>query len=205
MDGTGPRQPLSDTQLDRELEGALGVDPSPEFPARVRTRIAAEPGAVPWRLAVVSGFSRIFQRRAVQPLAAVAVVGIVVTIVVPGVMRDEQPVTRPAMADVALPSAARADHKVSLYGNREVVESPPARAQVPRSAARSQMRLDDTRSSEVLISQEEQRAFDALLIAVAQNRLPGRVAAAEPEDRVVIPAVEIQQLTIEPLQLARLE
>ena len=52
MDGTGPQHPLSDSQLDRELESALGIEPSPEFLARVRTRIAAEPELSLWRQAV---------------------------------------------------------------------------------------------------------------------------------------------------------
>ena len=35
--------PMNDAALEREIERALAVDPSPEFVARVRTRIAEEP------------------------------------------------------------------------------------------------------------------------------------------------------------------
>lgn len=42
------RAPLSDTALDRELQAALDVDPSPEFLARVRRRIEREPASAPW-------------------------------------------------------------------------------------------------------------------------------------------------------------
>ena len=35
-------QELSDELLEREIEAALGVDPSPEFLAHVRTRVARE-------------------------------------------------------------------------------------------------------------------------------------------------------------------
>ena len=35
--------PMNDAALEREIEQALAVDPSPEFVARVRTRIAEEP------------------------------------------------------------------------------------------------------------------------------------------------------------------
>jgi hypothetical protein len=207
MDGTRPRQPLTESQLDRELEAALRVEPTPEFLALVRSRISAEPEAAAWRLAAVaSGFSRTLRTRAIEPLWAVAIVGIVLTVIVPRWMNDERPVVRPAIANVALPSVEGTDLKVNSSGNREAVEPAPGYAQRPRSAARSQTRPDETRSSEVLISENERRAFDALLSAVAQNRLPVRVVAAgEPEDGVVIPAVKIGQLTIEPLQLMRLE
>src|SRR5690348_16972004 len=80
MDGTGPQQPLSDSQLDHELTSALGVEPSPEFLARVRTRVAAEPALEPWRLAV--------QRWSFEPLAAVAAAGIILAVVVPTLMRS---------------------------------------------------------------------------------------------------------------------
>ena len=48
MDGKRP-DALSDAVLDRELDAALGVEPSPEFLARVRTRLASEPALVPRR------------------------------------------------------------------------------------------------------------------------------------------------------------
>ena len=39
---------LNDAALDREIDRALSVDPSAEFVARVRTRIANEPARAPW-------------------------------------------------------------------------------------------------------------------------------------------------------------
>ena len=36
--------------LDRELAAALSVDPSPEFVARVRARVADEPAPSSWRI-----------------------------------------------------------------------------------------------------------------------------------------------------------
>lgn len=83
MDVTGRPQPVSDSQLDREIESAVGIEPSGEFLARVRTRIAADPALV-----VESGFSRI-RRLAFEPLAGVAIVGIVLAVVVPRFMREE--------------------------------------------------------------------------------------------------------------------
>jgi len=45
--------PLTDGEIDRALATALAVDPSPEFVARVRMRIASEPEPPDWRLSWV--------------------------------------------------------------------------------------------------------------------------------------------------------
>ena len=45
--------PLTDGDLDRALGAALAVEPSPEFLARVRMRIASEPEPSDWRFAWV--------------------------------------------------------------------------------------------------------------------------------------------------------
>ena len=49
----GQQSPLSDRAIDRELEAALAIEPSPEFEARVRLRVAAE--AQPGDAVVVMG------------------------------------------------------------------------------------------------------------------------------------------------------
>jgi hypothetical protein len=36
---------MNDASFDREIESLLAVEPSPEFVARVRARVAEEPGA----------------------------------------------------------------------------------------------------------------------------------------------------------------
>jgi len=45
--------PMTDGEIDRALATALAVDPSPEFVARVRMRIASEPEPPDWRLSWV--------------------------------------------------------------------------------------------------------------------------------------------------------
>ena len=57
---------ITDAALDREIARVLGVDPSPEFAARVRQRIASEPAPAGWRAAWIVA--------AAGALAAVAVV-----------------------------------------------------------------------------------------------------------------------------------
>jgi hypothetical protein len=58
MDADRSGRAMTDTAIDREIQAALAVDPSPEFVARVRTRIAAVPAGasswLSWKL-VVSG------------------------------------------------------------------------------------------------------------------------------------------------------
>jgi hypothetical protein len=50
--------PMNDAAIERDIERTLAVDPSPEFLARVRTRIAEEPSPASrrfgWRFAVVA-------------------------------------------------------------------------------------------------------------------------------------------------------
>lgn len=50
MDEERSADALVDQAIDRQLEATLAVDPSPEFLARVRTRIASEPEPSAWRL-----------------------------------------------------------------------------------------------------------------------------------------------------------
>ena len=194
MDGIGPKQPLSDSQLDRELESALGVEPSPEFLARVRTRVAAEPRGELWRLAI--------RRWSFEPLAGVAVIGIVLAVVVPWLMRDgEAEKTAPIVAAVT-GTPVEADGSAPAFregGQVGVTTTVPT-----RSVSRIQKRRRGM--PEVLISQDDRRAFDALLIAVAENRLPVRPTPVEEAgSALALAPLQIQQLRIEPLQLTGLE
>ena len=200
MDGT--QHSMTDSDLDRELESALGVEPSPEFLARVRTRIACEPEASPWRLAfVVSGVSRTRRNWVVDPLWAVAMAGIVLAVVIPGWMRKEIP-TRPGSAVVA-----------SRDADRELL--PDIQKPVPsalgvrpvRTVRRPEATETPLRLSAVLFSQDERRALQRLVMAVEEGLvppLPETVHANDQSGDVRLPRIE--PLLIEPLpQLARLE
>jgi TonB family protein len=50
VDGERSDDPLTESALEREIEGALAVDPSPEFVARVRAGVAAAPPPAGWRV-----------------------------------------------------------------------------------------------------------------------------------------------------------
>jgi hypothetical protein len=219
MDGTRPGEPLTDSALAREVESALGIEPSPEFLARVRTRIANEPEPSPWRLAdavsgfsrtgVVSGFSRTCQRWAVEPLAGLAIVGIVLALVVPRLMRDEVPIVQvkrgPTLevqlkpdatisrnrveADLPASAEATADKRVDLdRPMRRVTRAPVART--------TPLRL-----SQPLFSDDERQALIVLVTAVEQGRMPPMPAASEAGDQSVDSGPQIAPLVIDPLPL----
>jgi hypothetical protein len=170
---------MDDQSLKRELESALNVDPSPEFLARVRTRVAAEPTPARWRLAWV------------MTAATVGAVAIATTVlwlrleapVPPGVAAT--PVRPPALSPVAAPVEAIVPDPVAR-ASRRVVPATPPRAE-----------------PEVMISEGERRGFETLLAALRNNVLPP-VPAAETAVAPVLP-VEIEAFTIEPLQMTRLE
>ena len=50
MDGHRHVDAMNDPSLDREIESLLATEPSPEFVARVRARVASEPEPGGWRL-----------------------------------------------------------------------------------------------------------------------------------------------------------
>ena len=189
MDGARP-DTLSDAQLDRELEAALGVEPSPEFLARVRTRVAADPQAF-----VESGFSRILHR-AVEPMWAVGIVGIVLAIVVPQLIRDRPTQSPPDVLQVALTprTAEAAAHAGSLPVPQEQPSitrpTPPAR---PASEESTGRRGERGRSFEeqILLAPADREAFDRLLIVVS-----------DPTIELVAPVLESARATADVLDAA---
>jgi hypothetical protein len=190
MDGTGPQHPLSDSQLDRELESALGVEASPEFLARVRTRVAAEPGAALWRLAT--------QRWSFEPLVGLAVIGVVLAVVIPQLMRDDDiRTTAPIVAAVA-PTPVEADLQVGLP-EEEPFAVVPARARQREARAVNELPL---RLSTPLFSEEDRRVFAQYFAAVEEGRLPPRPPDTQVSESVgVEQALNIEPLVIDPLPL----
>jgi hypothetical protein len=92
MDAKQPFDPIDDLALDREIQAALNVSPSPEFLARVRMRVVDDGPARP-RLAIgaLGGL-------------AVAVTAIVLALVL--APQEERPNTPPDAVDAQPPSPA---------------------------------------------------------------------------------------------------
>jgi TonB family protein len=109
---------LTRSPIDREIERALAVDPSPEFLARVRARIANEPVPAAWGL---------------RPLLAAvgAVVGVIVVVV--AVSRSGQ---KPPDLPDALPVPAKPPGDISLAPERpKVSREGPTSAPAPARAS----------------------------------------------------------------------
>lgn len=196
MDGTGPQPSLSDSQLDRELESALGIEPSSGFIARVRTRVAGEPDVSQWRQALWG--------RGVQPSVAMALVAVLLAVVVLRLMRNEERSMERAAARSADVRLTRPAEKIPLV-NREPIAVRVVRKSVPTAIA-SEVPL---RLSQPLFSEDERRALAQLVAAVEEGRLPPVVAEtsatvpAEPDARTVL---NIEPLVIDPLPvLARIQ
>jgi hypothetical protein len=183
-----PDDALNDAALDRELRRALSVDPSPEFVARVRMRVANEPARMPWRASW--GFA----------MSAVAAI-VMVAIVVRWVDRGRSPVTdTPLLAARAVtPSVgsllATDSYAISTF--RRTVSAPAeAGHYVRRDAARAS-------EAEVLLDPRETAALRALIRGVRSGRLDlTPVLRASTPTAMELPPVTdvvIAPLAIEPL------
>jgi hypothetical protein len=199
--------PLTDSSLDREIQSALAVDPSPEFLARVRTRVASELPGRAWRL--------IPSRWSFEPLVAVSVLGVVIAIVVGAWLRPA-----PGRDPAVVAARVEPQREVTSVPKPVQIGSPDVRGGVPASAegsaerrrasgARTRQPLpvaaDAPPFAEVLISRDEVLAYEQLLAAV-QGRVPKEPAQAREDDTLAPLPLEISPVTIEPLpQIARLE
>ena len=202
MDGKRTADALNDDALDRELEAALTVEPSPDFLARVRARVAVEPPPTIWG------------SRWMLPAAAgaIATVALVIAVSVPGngtaeiaaPVRPASPpaarasTTQPDGMDDARPGAATVVPQGRMgqptvpqgAGKRSV------RAAVPASAAPAGERP----FPEVVISAEERSAFELLLASIEQRQLPPVTEEVIAEGRALeAMPLEIRPLVIEPL------
>jgi hypothetical protein len=189
MDLEGSNYQVSDDAVDQRLRSALSVDPSPDFLARVRARIANEPEPLHWNwrgLFAIGG--------------AIAVAAVVITVTT----FQHQNIATPRIVDRAIPETNRLEtprepSQPAVAETREVV--------VHRQRTRHKtVRLEEP---EVLISAREARAFRTLfdaarvgtidLIPVLVNR-PSADAMLQPSQDIPVPAITVPPITIEPLQ-----
>jgi len=198
---------LNDAALDRELERAFAVDPSPEFVTRVRGRIADEaPRAWTWNRpwSFAGG-----------PIVAIAVILIAIQLW----DRREVPATVPLLAartvapvtgrliDRASAVAIAASQPVDVVPLpvRRLRESP---AEPDRRAVQAIAVAQDP-AAEVLLDPRETTALRALIAGVRSGRvnLDPVVRASVPTamDLPPVDAIVIPPITIEPLAPAGAE
>jgi hypothetical protein len=198
MDGRRTR-PLSDEALDRELAAALQVEPSPEYVARIRARVAREPAPSAW-----------FDWRWAS---GVAVASAVVVLAFVALWRggDVAPPSREARTlDVALPIVSGPGGEDRSGGSSDPRTDtrsggPPAPRARDGAAVTVTADIDRPPFAEVLISPDEVRAYELLLLAVEERRLPPVPEVESTQDDEATLGIEIAPLVIAPLQTARLD
>lgn len=182
---------LTDAALDRALDEALGVQPSPEFLARVRIRIADEPAPRAAWIGSVWALRGAIATGSAAALTAIAL-GTVVSRAPARSTSKRALASRPwsiASNVVAAPSAAGKD--------------PPSRADRPIPTGPALRR--EAPAAEVLVAAAESQALRDLFASASEGRVALPVGQANATDVMDLPPIleiSIPPIMIEPLALA---
>jgi hypothetical protein len=202
MDAERPGDALSESAVDRELQAMLGVEPSPDFLARVHTRIASEPEPTAWWLSWTFAVG----------VAIAAVVVFAVVMARPREAVRHQPVERrEASTDVARPTPSAAVTAQEPY----VAQGPyvasafrrtgsaTSRAKAGRHVRAGDLRAQGPAENEVLIDARESAALRALILGTRDGRVDLepvlRASTPAPMDLPPVDAIDIPFLTIDPI------
>jgi hypothetical protein len=164
--------PLTDNEVDRALGELLDVEPSPDFVARVRTRIDGEPVAprwLGWRLV---------------PVGAALASLLVIAVVWSAGKKSEDPPQPPATLITQAPV-------------NPVVVPPPQtlNANAPEVAAPSPIEPSPT----VLVSRAEVEGVRYFVSALREGRLDANALPSESGDPEEPMPIVIEPITVEPL------
>jgi hypothetical protein len=175
MDGHTHVDAVTDVSLDRDIEAMLAVEPSPEFLARVRTRIAEEPGPGGWRWSWTFALATV----------TVALIGAVV------VWQSGQQ-TPSSQAPVRTPQVA------------EAVAPPapvPVEVERPRTSRPARLTTQTRQAANLipLISPDDARAFDTLLAAIRRDDVV--LDADMPNSALSASTLAVAPITIEPVSV----
>ena len=194
MDGH-TRQGMSDEALEREIEAALGVDPSPEFLPRVRARVASEQMHRGWYWS--TGWR----------WAGVAAVVTAVAVIAVWTLRDPSRAPREAHLTGTPPvESITPSVEPALPAPALVTSSAESQKPVSAPVARTS-RLTHTpvvvKRPEVLISLDEAVALRQLIVAIAARQVQAtdipQLAAA------LAPLPTIEEIVLEPIELSPLD
>jgi hypothetical protein len=184
MDDRRSADALIDADLDRELEAAVAVNPSPEFAARVRMRVRSE-------------------RAAFWPALSwwVAAAGAVVVAVVVGWPRPNlSPATQdPPVAPDFRPAPQRAP--IQDAAAAAAVSPAPERPAPGKTAATSIRRSASPDQPELLIAAGEARALQQLFAGVRQGLVDLSSLQPVPASAALQPpsVIAFQPITFEPI------
>jgi hypothetical protein len=181
-----------DKALEQEIERAMSVDPSPEFLAVVRRRIAREAMSSSWG------------GRWPWMLAATSVVALMVTLVIGWQAGRPRSLTLPDARPMAVAPAG--DDPATVQASENVAKSPEATARdvarrVPRRQSPPQLLIVDRNEVDAL-----RRVIRDLPQGVPGAEVLGDVPTLNTAIRLpeitVAPMVQISAITIEPLGFA---
>jgi hypothetical protein len=206
MDGRDNRA-LTDRDLDRELDAALEIDPSPEFLARVRMRIESEPRRAPWPLGVPVGA----RRWAVVGLGALAVAALAVAVIRPGRSESPRPVNQ--VAGMVPPASAPSPPSAPVLSPAPVPPSAevasPGSGIVGPAAARSRARraapAATVAAPPVLVAANEVAALERLFARAREGRVDMSALPDQPDPPVAsaplapIDAIDVAPISVSPL------
>jgi hypothetical protein len=196
----GRKDTLTDEAMAREIESALTVEPSPQFVAKVRARVAREPlraaNAGSWRLwlggaAVMAGAVAVFVWIGAPPATST---------------RGAAP-SSAALATGSEAAAVPNEPAQPAVAPRGVAPAPaptPIRRPLRRERARlepSAAQTNEVALPRVLIPENEKRGFE-LLVTELRDREHAKVVAEATRDLITPgpPWLEIAPVIVEPLR-----
>jgi hypothetical protein len=153
---------MTDAELDREIEAALAVDPSPQFVARVRSEAARQPVAarVPWSWAIAS--------------AGAVVVAIAVT---SGIRDEEVAGLKPSLTQASSPAqlATRTEVPTPTEVATPSEASSPTKMAAPTAISAPANTIEPaTRTApeipDVIVDPDAVQAFEQLVISARERR-----------------------------------
>lgn len=173
--------------IEEGIREALDVDPSPEFMARVRTRIATGPAPSPWRRS--------------WTIAAAAALAVTVVIAFTVSRPQRTTVSAPDVAQAFRPAQSAPEPRESTRRS----ETPVAqqRAQAQRRPRLSRPAQPDSREAEVLLDATETRALRNLIAGVRDGRVDlaavHRSVPLAPMEPAPVVDIDIAPIAIEPI------
>jgi hypothetical protein len=176
------RPMIPDATIDRELQALLAIEPSPEFGARVRTRLGDDPVRRVW------WFPR---ARVAAAAAAVVIVAVVVTRSVseaPVIERSAESIAQPESQPVAFLKARPFQPLLPVLPVLPVLPLQP---------------LLPSHEPDILIDARESSALRALIRRVSDGQIDlGLIVSAAPG---VMDLTPLEDVSIEPIVIVPLE
>lgn len=173
---------LNDPSLDREIESLLATEPSPEFLARVRARVAEEPTPNRWRASWMFA-------------AATAVAAAIVALIV-WPSSEVTPSSNLSVEPPGIVEAAPAIAPPPLPSPRPVPEQ--VRTVRAVAAAIERDRAIDIDLPEVVLADNEVKTFASLVTRIRQSRFDVAIPASPNPDT----PLEVKELPpVEPLEI----